>query len=241
MVLATLVAITTLLTPDSLSQPIKITREQANYLKTEAKELRKNLKDTKKALRRLERKWWCFWCAREPQMLMGTLPPATYATATLENSISNALDSLENAKQEFRDQLSDAAQRTASDILFDTLTGSFKTIQDNLSSQSYDYRSYRERLFNLHLAAVNTLEFVASDQSLTYDLEIKSNPKYAAVWFKEPFDKDPTPWHDETDTKIPNLHYHDIEITAKLNGRVMKQTHSPCRESTHLLFFDFSK
>lgn len=170
------------------------------------------------------------------------LSEATYA---LHGGVTSATTAVESFKRDFDerwDKGNSHDQRVAADIFFRGIEKNLKYADDFTNHYGLDKFSLaKDTTVGILNSTSAMFKAVADSGSLTFDLEVDSDPQDGDVSYKRTGDSY-TPHPNQTNTTIQNLAYAVWTVrVAKSGYQPQEKQHDPFRERNHLMHFTLVK
>lgn len=206
------------------AEPVTITPAQADLLRAEAQRLTGRVNEADQQMRSLE-----------ADRAFGTLKTVFMSRASAEiGAVSQARTAFTNLSQ------SDS-QRQAAQVFFGDFITRYNAVSNRFTTlENVDYPVIRDnavRVFDDNKLAYG---LAAANQSLTFNLAVRSTPAGAAVSYRRTGDQYQD-HNDPTNTRLANLVYAIWNVRARLGSQVQEKPHNPYQEADHVVSFDFTK
>lgn len=167
------------------------------------------------------------------------------ATYTLHGGVTRATAAVESLKRDFEergDKGDSRDHRVAADIFFGSIEKNLKYADDFTNQYGLDKFSIAKDTTVAALNSTSSLfKAVADSGSLTFDLEVDSDPQDGDVSYKRTGESY-APHPKQTNTTIQNLAYAVWTVRVVKSGyQPQEKQHDPFRERNHLMHFTLVK
>lgn len=161
---------------------------------------------------------------------------------TLITSVSEANTAVDHTQTDFLKISTGEPQREAAGFFFGDISARYKRLLERLPGlEKPQYAPARDAVFRTFDTNALAYATVAEEKSLTFDLDVRSEPQVGTVSYKRTGDQYRA-HPDRTNTIIRNLVYAIwIVKVQKQDYKDQEQSHDPFREKNHVLVFILEK